>query len=162
MKDKTDQASRPSGRRMPRKARRLVWVGVFAAYSVTAAGVMIDAIADNYRDLSQVAATTISSSDETRSLGAAQIAAVYRAQSGAPFATLPPGSTFKVVWPDGSSEYVMVVSQAASTGIRPIPGTQRPAPEDVAGSGQLQLLPVSSGQAREAQRDNTASERRSR
>lgn len=132
-----------TGRRLPRRVRRMLWAGVFTAYSVTAAGVMIDAIGDNYRELSQVAATTIESPDETRGLGAAQIAAVYRAQSGAPFATLPPGSTFKVVWPDGSSEYVMVVSQASSTGIRPIPGTQRPAPEDAPPSGRLELQPVS-------------------
>ncbi|WP_024889176.1 hypothetical protein [Luteimonas huabeiensis] len=141
---------RQTGSRWPRKLRRVFWIGAFAVYSVTAAGVMIDAISDNYRELSQVAQTTVDSPDEIRRLGAAQIAAVYRAQSGAPFATLPPGSTFKVIWPDGSSEYVMVVSQASSTGIRPIPGTQRPAPDDVPPSGQLQLLPVSAEPARGA------------
>lgn len=143
---------RQTGSRWPRKLRRVFWIGAFAVYSVTAAGVMIDAIGDNYRELSQVAQTTVDSSDETRGLGAAQIAAVYRAQSGAPFATLPPGSTFKVIWPDGSSEYVMVVSQASSTGIRPIPGTQRPPPDDVAPSGQLQLLPASADEVPAPQR----------
>lgn len=140
--------SRQTDGRIPRRTRRLVWVGVFAAYSVTAAGVMIDAIADNYRELSQVAATTVDSPEDARSLGAAQLAAAYRARSGAPFATLPAGSIFRVVWPDGSSEYVMVVSQASGTGIRPIPGTQRPAPDDARAPGQLQLLPASAAELR--------------
>lgn len=140
-----------TGRRTSRPTSRLLWAGVFAAYSVTAAGVMIDALADNYRELSQVAATTVASPEAARSLGATQLAAAYRAQGGAPFATLPPGSVFRVVWPDGSSEYVMVMSQAASTGVRPIPGTQRPAPEGVEAPGQLQLLPASAGEVRAAQ-----------
>ena len=96
------------------KFRRYFWVLLFATYSVGAAGVMIDVLADEYRHLSQVAA-------------------VYRASSGAPFSTLPPGSTFKVVWPDGSSEYVMVVSASSGSGVHPIAGTQskaRPAAND--------------------------------
>jgi hypothetical protein len=133
--------------------RQWVWVGVFAAYSVTAAGVMIDALADNYRELSQVASTSVESPEHTRTLGATQLAAAYRAQSGAPFATLPPGSVFRVVWPDGSSEYVMVLSRSSGTGIRPIPGTQRPAPDDIAATGRLQLLPASAGEVRALQRD---------
>jgi len=103
------------------------WALLLSAYSVGAAGVMIDVFADDYRDLSRVAVTSVDSKSELRSLSAAQIAAVYRAQSGAPFSSLPPGSTFKVVWPDGSSEYVMVVSPSSSGGVRPIPGTQVPA-----------------------------------
>ncbi|WP_396615869.1 hypothetical protein ACHZ97_17265 [Lysobacter soli] len=106
------------------KVRRYFWVLLFATYSVGAAGVMIDVLADEYRHLSQVAVTTARSSEELRMSGAAQVAAVYRASSGAPFSTLPPGSTFKVVWPDGSSEYVMVVNPTSSTGTHPIAGTQ--------------------------------------
>ncbi|WP_341867483.1 hypothetical protein [Luteimonas yindakuii] len=142
---------RQTGTRRPRRIGRWVWVTVFAAYSVTAAGVMIDALTDNYRELTQVATTTVESPEHTRSLGATQLAAAYRAQGGAPFATLPPGSAFRVVWPDGSSEYVMVVSQSSGTGIRPIPGTQRPAPEDAAETGRLQLLPASAGEIRATQ-----------
>lgn len=115
------------------KFRRYFWVLLFATYSVGAAGVMIDVLADEYRHLSQVAVTTVGSSDEMRMSGAAQVAAVYRASSGAPFSTLPPGSTFKVVWPDGSSEYVMVVSASSGSGVHPIAGTQskaRPAAND--------------------------------
>ncbi|BDU18046.1 hypothetical protein [Lysobacter auxotrophicus] len=106
------------------KVRRYFWVLLFATYSVGAAGVVIDVLADEYRHLSQVAVTTARSSEDLRMSGAAQIAAVYRASSGAPFSTLPPGSTFKVVWPDGSSEYVMVVSPTSASGARPIAGTQ--------------------------------------
>lgn len=106
------------------KVRRYFWVLLFATYSVGAAGVMIDVLADEYRHLSQVAVTTARSSEELRMSGAAQVAAVYRASSGAPFSTLPPGSTFKVVWPDGSSEYVMVVNPTSSAGTQPIAGTQ--------------------------------------
>lgn len=107
------------------KVKRYFWVLLFATYSVAAAGVVIDVLGDDYRELSQVAVTTVHSSDEVRMTGAAQVAAVYRAQSGAPFATLSPGSTFRVVWPDGSSEYVMVVSPSASAGVQPIAGTQQ-------------------------------------
>lgn len=120
------------------------WALLLSAYSVGAAGVMIDVFADDYRDLSRVAVTSVDSKSELRSLSAAQIAAVYRAQSGAPFSSLPPGSTFKVVWPDGSSEYVMVVSPSSSGGVRPIPGTQVPA----SGKGGKQapaLVPPSAG-----------------
>ena len=40
------------------KVRRYFWVLLFATYSVGAAGVMIDVLADEYRHLSQVAVTT--------------------------------------------------------------------------------------------------------
>ncbi|HEY5849535.1 MAG TPA: hypothetical protein VIT62_02025 [Lysobacter sp.] len=110
------------------KARRYFWVLLFATYSVSAAGVMIDVLGDEYRHLSQVAVTTVDSSEALRMSGAAQVAAVYRASSGAPFSTLPPGSTFRVVWPDGSSEYVMIVSPSSSVGVNPIPGSVQPAP----------------------------------
>jgi len=113
-------ATRP----MAGKFRRYFWVLLFATYSVGAAGVMIDVLADEYRHLSNIAVTSVRSSQELRMSGASQVAAVYRASSGAPFSTLPPGSTFKVVWPDGSSEYVMVVSPTSSSGVHPLAGTQ--------------------------------------
>lgn len=117
------------------KTRRYFWVLLFATYSVGAAGVMIDVVADEYRHLSQVAVTTVASSEDARMSGAAQVAAVYRASSGAPFSTLPPGSTFKVVWPDGSSEYVMVVSPSSTVGVHALQGTQRAAADDDGDSG---------------------------
>ncbi|HEY5803655.1 MAG TPA: hypothetical protein VIT90_08195 [Lysobacter sp.] len=110
------------------KARRYFWVLLFATYSVSAAGVVIDVLGDEYRQLSQVAVTTVDSSEAVRMSGASQVAAVYRASSGAPFSTLPPGSTFRVVWPDGSSEYVMIVSPSSSAGVDPIPGSAQAAP----------------------------------
>ncbi|UHQ24034.1 hypothetical protein LVB77_04795 [Lysobacter sp. 5GHs7-4] len=111
-------------KRFVHKAKLLFWVLLFAAYSVGAAGVVIDVLADDYSELSQVAVTTVHSPEQTRRASSAQIAAMYRAQSGTPFSSLPPGSTFKVVWPDGSSEYVMIVSPASSLGAQPIQGTQ--------------------------------------
>jgi hypothetical protein len=45
---------------------------------------------------------------------------VYRATSGAPFSSLPPGTTFKIVWPDGSSEDIVVGSPVSSIGARPV------------------------------------------
>ncbi|MGO4222494.1 hypothetical protein AB4Y64_11660 [Lysobacter sp. TAF61] len=109
------------------KARRYFWVLLFATYSVSAAGVVIDVLGDEYRHLSQVSVTTVKSSEAVRMSGAAQVAAVYRASSGAPFSTLPPGSTFKVLWPDGSSEYVMIISPASADGVSSIPGSAQPA-----------------------------------
>ncbi len=129
-------------KRFVHKLKFYCWVLLFVAYSVTAAGVMIDALNDNYRELSQVAVTTAESPTEIRMSGASQIAAVYRAQSGAPFSSLPPGSTFKVVWPDGSSEYVTVVSQSSGVGVQPIPGSRRIAPEEASPSSELQMVPV--------------------
>lgn len=111
-------------KRFVHKAKLCFWVLLFAAYSVGAAGVVIDVLADDYSELSQVAVTTVHSPEQTRRASSAQIAAMYRAQSGTPFSSLPPGSTFKVVWPDGSSEYVMIVSPASSAGAQPIQGTQ--------------------------------------
>lgn len=111
-----------------RRFAGLFWLLLFAVYSVAAIGVtVLDAGEDEYAGLSQVAPVTVHASEDMRNLGAAQMAAFYRAQSGAPFASLAPGSTLRIVWPDGSSEYVVVTNPAASDGIVPIPGTQRDA-----------------------------------
>lgn len=115
-------------RRLLRKARICFWVLLLATYAVGAAGVVVDVLSDEYRALSQVAVTSVQSPEEARLSGAAQVAAVYRAQSGAPFSSLPPGSTFKVVWPDGSSEYVLVVSPSSTAGVKRVPGSQQAAP----------------------------------
>ncbi len=110
-----------------RKLAFAFWALLVVAYAAMAASVVIDALDEDYRGLSQVSATTVESPQDRRNLSAAQLAAVYRARSGAPFAALPPGSTLKVVWPDGSSEYVVIVDPASSTGVEPIPGSQRTA-----------------------------------
>lgn len=115
----------------PRGASALFWFLLFTAYSVAAVGVVVlDAGNDDYGALSKVSATTVQAPEEMRNLGAAQMAALYRARSGTPFTSLPPGSTVRIVWPDGSSEYVVVANPASSGGVRPIPGTQREAAED--------------------------------
>jgi hypothetical protein len=103
------------------------WGTLMMAYSAMAASVVIDALDADYRGLSQVAGTSAQSPQARRSLSAAQLAAIHRARSPAPFTTLPPGSTFQVVWPDGSQEYVLVVDPASSAGVESIPGTRRAA-----------------------------------
>ncbi|MGH8084698.1 MAG: hypothetical protein ACREPV_05420 [Lysobacter sp.] len=115
------------------RIKLLFWTLLLTAYSVAAAGVVIDVFGQDYRGMSAVTATSVHSPLEKRAAGATQVAAAYRADSGAPFATLPTGSSFKVIWPDGSSEYVTVVSVSSSDGVRPIPGTQRQASEPVEG-----------------------------
>ena len=119
------------------------WALLFGTYSVTAAGVMIHAlVGGDHGELSQVAVTTVESSAEARIGGAAQVAAVYRAQSGTPFSTLPPGSTFQIIWPDGSSEYVTVVSQSSAAGVQLLPGTQMQAPAAMSPIGGLEIVPL--------------------
>ncbi|MGO1719374.1 MAG: hypothetical protein ACTHZI_04185 [Luteimonas sp.] len=120
------------------------WALLFGGYSVTAAGVMIHAlVGEDHGELSQVSVTTVDSSAEARIGGAAQVAAVYRAQSGTPFSTLPPGSTFQIIWPDGSSEYVTVVSQSSAAGVQLLPGTQLRAPAAMSPVGGLEIVPLS-------------------
>lgn len=119
------------------------WALLFAGYSVTAAGVMIHALVGaDHGELSQVAVTTVDSPPEARIGGAAQVAAVYRAQSGTPFSTLPPGSTFQIIWPDGSSEYVTVVSQSSAAGVQLLPGTEMRAPGAMSPIGGLEIVPL--------------------
>ena len=132
-----------TGKKFLPRLRFWFWALLFGAYSVTAAGVMIHALVGaDHGELSQVTVTTVESPPEARIGGAAQLAAVYRAQSGAPFSSLPPGSTFQVIWPDGSSEYVTVVSQSSPAGVRLLPGTQMDAPDAMTPSGELELVPV--------------------
>ncbi|MNO10321.1 hypothetical protein D3C81_2341100 [compost metagenome] len=49
---------------------------------------------------------------------------MYRAQSGMPFASLPAGSTFQVVWPDGSTETMVIVDPTSSLGVAPVKNSQ--------------------------------------
>ncbi|MCD9029341.1 hypothetical protein LDO26_14160 [Luteimonas sp. BDR2-5] len=125
------------------RLRFWLWSALFVGYSAAVAGVMIDAIGDNYRELSTVAETTTEAAPEQRQLGAAQVAALYRAQSATPLVSLPPGSTFRVVWPDGSSEVVRIVSQADAQGVEVVDGSQRDAAGLPLGQAELQVQPVS-------------------
>lgn len=111
-------------RRFVHGAKFWVWVVLFVAYSAGAVSLLlIDTYEDRYRNMSQVKLTTVHTNADVRRAGASQVAAIYRAQSGAPFSTLPPGSTFQIVWPDGSSETVVVVDPASPVGVEPVKGT---------------------------------------
>lgn len=130
-------------RMMSRRVRFWFWAIVFFGYSVAVAGVVVDAIGDRYRSLSQVALTTTAAPEAQRELGAAQIAALYRAQSATPFHTLPAGDTFRVVWPDGSSEMVRIVSPSDAHGVRVVDGSALDADGVPLGPLELEVQPVS-------------------
>lgn len=114
-----------SGHRWRHGARFWLWVGLLLAYSVAAVGVLvIDTHEDRYRHLSQVRLTTVQAKADQRRAGASQAAAVYRAQSGMPFSTLPAGSSLQILWPDGSAETVMILDPASPLGNEPVEGSQ--------------------------------------
>lgn len=111
-------------RRFMHATRFWVWVVLFVAYSAGAVGVvLIDTLEGRYRALSRVKLTHVGSDADLRRAGASQAAAVYRAQSGMPFSTLPPGSSFQIVWPDGSVETVTVIDPTSPLGTEPVKGT---------------------------------------
>ncbi len=126
-----------------RRVRFWFWIALFCGYSVAVAGVVVDAISDGQRSLSDVAETTSRAPEAQRQLGAAQIAALHRAQSGTPFRTLQSGDTFRVVWPDGSSEVVRIVSQSDAHGVRLEGGSARDADGLPLGPFELEVQPVS-------------------
>lgn len=112
-------------RRILHGAKFWFWVALFVAYSAGAVGlVMIDTYDDRYRSLSKVQLTSVKADAEVRRAGASQVAAVYRAQSGMPFASLPSGSTFQVVWPDGSAETMVIMDPTSSLGVEPVKNSQ--------------------------------------
>ena len=115
-------------RRILHGAKFWFWVVLFVAYSAGAVGLlMIDTYDDRYRHLSKVELTNVQAPKETRQVGASQVAAVYRAQSGMPFSSLPAGSSFQVVWPDGSTETMVIVDPTSPSGVQPLDNTQIPA-----------------------------------
>jgi len=116
-------------KRFAQKAKNWFWVLLFVAYAALAAGVVIETTRPEFRGLTQISVISVDSAPELRSKGASQVAAVYRATSGVPFSSLPTGSTFKIVWPDGSSETIVVASPASSTGARPLEATRQPPSE---------------------------------
>lgn len=112
-------------RRFLHGAKFWFWVVLFVAYSAGAVGlVMIDTYEDRYRSLSKVQLTSVKAAEDLRRAGASQVAAVYRAQSGMPFASLPAGSTFQVVWPDGSTETMVIIDPTSSLGVAPLKNSQ--------------------------------------
>jgi P pilus assembly chaperone PapD len=113
-------------KRFAQRAKNWFWILLFVAYAALAAGVVIETTRPEFRGLTQVSLVSVDSAEEIRSKGASQVAAVYRATSGVPFSSLPPGSTFKIVWPDGSSEEIVVGSPVSGIAARPLRGTQQP------------------------------------
>lgn len=113
-------------KRFAHQAKKGFWVLLFVAYAALAAGVVVETTRPEFRGLTQVSLVSVDSAEQLRSKGASQVAAVYRATSGVPFSSLPPGSTFKIVWPDGSSEEIVVGSPVSSIAARPLHGTQQP------------------------------------
>jgi len=112
-------------RRILHGAKFWFWVALFVAYSAGAVGlVMIDTYEDRYRSLSKVQLTSVKTGADVRRAGASQVAAVYRAQSGMPFASLPAGSTFQVVWPDGSTETMVIMDPTSPLGAEPVKHSQ--------------------------------------
>jgi hypothetical protein len=117
-------------RRFVQKSKFWLWISLFVAYTAFAAGIVIDTLQPAYRGLTQVSVVSVHSPVETRIKGASQVAALYRATSGAPFSSLPPGTTFTILWPDGSSETVVVGDPRSSTGAKLLPRAgSRPAGE---------------------------------
>lgn len=106
------------------KAHIWLWALVFVSYAAAAATVVINAMDAPYRQLQQMPAG-VQASQEQRAMGAAQMVAMYRARSGAPFAALPAGTTLQVTWPDGSSETLRIVDPLSPTGVVPVKGTQQ-------------------------------------
>jgi hypothetical protein len=117
-------------RRFLHGAKFWVWVLLLGTYSAGAVGVLlVDAWEERYRSLSRVKLTSVQSDPDQRRAGAGQIAAIYRAQSGTPFSTLPSGSSLQIIWPDGSTETVMIIDPAAALGAEPVEGSQLSAAE---------------------------------
>ena len=57
---------------------------------------------------------------------------------------MPPGNTFRVVWPDGSTELVRIVSQSSAHGAVPVEGSEIEAAPVLDGTqAELRVLPVS-------------------
>ena len=106
-------------RRFLHGAKFWVWVLLLGTYSAGAVGVLlVDAWEERYRSLSRVKLTSVQSDPDQR-----------RAQSGTPFSTLPSGSSLQIIWPDGSTETVMIIDPAAALGAEPVEGSQLSAAE---------------------------------
>lgn len=102
------------------------WVLLFVAYAAFAADVLINTLNPEYRGFSQIEGTSAQASGQTRIHAASQAAALYRLNSGMPFSSLQAGTSFKVIWPDGSSETIVVGDPAARAGARLVEGSQKP------------------------------------
>lgn len=109
----------------PRKKRSVLLLVALCCGVALAATVAINGGAAPYNSLSNVRGTSIGSMFSIRTAGLTQAAATYRLAHGP--SSLPADSTFRMTWPDGSSESAYVGSPYSSAGSAPIPGTQTPA-----------------------------------
>ncbi|MFT4246524.1 MAG: hypothetical protein QM581_00620 [Pseudomonas sp.] len=109
-------------------AKFWLMVLLFAAYSAVAVGiVMSDTAARDHRNLAQASPVKAGSGEQVRGGGRTQ-AGVCRVESGMSFSSLPTGSTFQVVWPDGSTGTMTIVGPSSQNGIMRVAGSPRKAP----------------------------------
>ena len=86
--------------------------------------------ARNYSGVPGLSSTNIGSLPEDRGTVAGQLVDKYRRGN-----SLPPGSPFRVVWGDGSSETMIAHRPLDHAGPQPVSGTQRPAAPGGNGGG---------------------------
>ncbi|HVK50796.1 MAG TPA: hypothetical protein VM469_03550 [Pseudoxanthomonas sp.] len=98
-------------------ARLAIVLLVLCTYAAAGTTVVINALDAPYRQLTHTSVGQPVSADE-RAMAAAQLAAIYRARSGAPFSALPVGTTLEVRWPDGSRETLKVVDPRSPNGMQ--------------------------------------------
>lgn len=116
-----------ASRTYAKQNRSWLVVLLLVSFTALAALVTINTSGSAYRNLSNVVGTSIRTDAPVRVAGGTQVAAVYRNLNGGLFGgALKVGHRFKIVWPDGSSEEVEVVSLTSHVGAVPVPGTQAP------------------------------------
>lgn len=111
-------------KRLAQRIGSWFWILLFVAYAAFAADVLINTLNPEYRGFSQIDGASVQASGEARIHAASQAAALYRLNSGMPFSALQAGSSFRVIWPDGSSETIVVGDPASSAGARLVEGSQ--------------------------------------
>lgn len=94
----------------------------FAGAAVAAGMITINSGKPPYNQLSNIVDTSATSEEAVRVAGLSQIVGTYRATHG--LSTLPTGTVFRVIWPDGTSERAQTGSRGGSVQATPVPGTQ--------------------------------------
>lgn len=107
---------------------------LFAALVPEAAfGQIMNASHQPYSNSAPVVNATVHSMTEVRVAALSAAAGVYRSTHGV--MSLNPGSTFTLIYVDGSRERGMVTSLSSQVGAAPIPGTQQEAGSGGGGGG---------------------------
>lgn len=117
------------------KKARFYLIGLVAlSFAALAATITVYASDPRWNSLNNVAGTGISSELGIRSLGAFVIVRMHN-ETPAQSKPIQLGSTFKVVWQDGSSEQVKYqCNTSPAVCAKPVPGTQQ-APSSGSGGG---------------------------